>query len=142
LVKKNIEYKRVYRVIDVNLNRAREGLRVCEDVARFILSGKDLAKKIRSIRQSITRTIKVNPEIFRQAISCRDTNTDFGRQADYLEKKRDSVSDTFAANFQRAKEAARALEEFTKLIDKNISNKFKRIRFRIYSLEKETFKKF
>ena len=40
------------------------------------------------------------------------------------------------ANFRRVEEAERSLEEFSKLIIPSLSEKFKKIRFQTYSLEK------
>ena len=45
--------KRVYRVIDANFNRAREGLRVCEEFARFFLNDKVLTENAKKIRNRI-----------------------------------------------------------------------------------------
>ena len=53
--------KKIYRVIDANLNRAKEGLRVCEDTVRFILKDKILTKKIKKLRHDITR-IAADPD--------------------------------------------------------------------------------
>lgn len=127
----------VYSVIDANLNRAKEGLRVCEDTARFIFKNERLSRKIKKLRHQITRdTIAGNFNLVK-ALKFRDSDSDFGRKPDYLEKKRKSVPDIFLANFQRVKEALRVLEEFTKLIDVKLSDRFKKLRFRAYSLEKE-----
>ena len=48
---KNSEELRVYQIIDANLDRAREGLRVLEDWARFGLGKNDCVKKIKNFRQ-------------------------------------------------------------------------------------------
>ena len=47
------------RVIDANFNRAKEGLRVCEDVCRFWLDEEVLTKKFKSLRHRLTDEIKV-----------------------------------------------------------------------------------
>jgi thiamine-phosphate pyrophosphorylase len=130
--------KKIYRVLDVNLNRVREGLRVCEDTARFIFKEKSLTRKIRRLRHDIYRIIKELDSELINFINFRNVKDDFGKTPNVLEKKRENIRDIFLANFQRSKEALRSLEEFSKLIDKKISDKFKKIRFRLYSLEKET----
>ena len=48
---------KIYRVIDVNLNRSREGLRVCEEVARFILNNKSITARFKALRHDIQRII-------------------------------------------------------------------------------------
>ena len=45
------------RIIDANLNRAREGLRVCEDIARFSLQNKGAAKTLKTIRHGATNLV-------------------------------------------------------------------------------------
>lgn len=128
---------KIYCVIDANLNRAKEGLRVCEDTARFILRNERLFKKIRLLRHAITRAYQAQNLNIARIIKFRDSPKDLGRKPNSLEKERNNINDVFLANFQRAKEATRVLEEFTKLLDKKLSDKFKKLRFRLYSLEKE-----
>ena len=47
----NAEDLRIYQIIDANLDRAREGLRVLEDWARFGLGNNDCVAKIKNYRQ-------------------------------------------------------------------------------------------
>ena len=54
-----------------------------------------------------------------------------------MEGKRKDLASVVQANLRRAQEALRVLEEMGKLIRKDSAEKFKRIRFRIYTLEKE-----
>ena len=42
------------RLIDANLNRAREGIRVIESVARFILNDADLSKSLKAMRHELS----------------------------------------------------------------------------------------
>lgn len=128
---------KIYRVIDANLNRSKEGLRVCEDTARFILRNERLTRKIKKIRHAVTEAIKSQNLSLKKVLKFRDSDNDLGAKPDYLEKNRKTISDVFLANFQRAKEGVRVLEEFTKLVDVEISDRFKKIRFKLYSLEKE-----
>ena len=48
---KRLEDQRIAQIVDVNLDRAREGLRVLEDWARFALGRKDLVKSFKNFRQ-------------------------------------------------------------------------------------------
>lgn len=52
------------------------------------------------------------------------------------------MQDIIKSSFGRTEESSRVLEEIFKIKDLKISSKFKNIRFRLYGLEKEFFKKF
>ena len=130
----------VYRIIDANINRAKEGLRVCEEIARFILDSHNLTSEFKRLRHKINAILKYlpkNTELFKE----RDSLADVGRKIYINELKRRNCQDIFFANMQRVKESIRVLEEFTKLINKNAAVKFKRLRFDIYELEKNAAKK-
>ena len=45
------EDKRVAQIIDANLDRAREGLRVLEDWSRFAIGREDFVLKLKNLRQ-------------------------------------------------------------------------------------------
>lgn len=126
----------VYRVIDANINRLKEGLRVCEEITRFILNSRAFTsefKKIRHRTDAILRCFPGHMALFQERESLRDV----GGRIYGNELKRKSYQDIFFANIQRAKESVRVLEEFTKLIDKNIAVKLKRLRYDLYELEKK-----
>ena len=48
---KDAEDLRIYQIIDANLDRAREGLRVLEDWARFGLGQEKIVERIKNFRQ-------------------------------------------------------------------------------------------
>ena len=48
------EKKAILRALDANCNRAREGFRVAEDVARFILNDAPLLGRIKKLRHSVS----------------------------------------------------------------------------------------
>jgi thiamine-phosphate pyrophosphorylase len=125
--------EKLYRIIDANLNRSREGLRVCEEIARFVLDDGGLTKEFKSIRHGISDCIKLYPPRLRGIVSARDSGCDVGRGKQAIEKKHDGWKDVSAANMERVKESLRALEEFSNRIDKKISDKFKKLRFRSYN---------
>mgnify|MGYP001572974011 CR=1 FL=1 len=132
--------KVIYRVIDANINRLKEGLRVCEEITRFILDNYNLTsefKKIRHKAEVILKYLPRNTELFRE----RESLGDVGRKIYINELKRRNYQDIFFANMQRAKESIRVLEEFSKLINKDIAVKFKRLRYNIYELEKKATKR-
>jgi len=134
--------KGIYRVIDANINRTKEGLRVCEEITRFIIDDRGLTSQFKKIRHridSIVGNLRNNPRLLRD----RDSLKDVGRTIkSRSELKRSDFRDIFFANIQRAKESIRVLEEFSKLDNVFVALKFKAIRYGIYELEKKAIKKF
>jgi thiamine-phosphate pyrophosphorylase len=129
--------KKIYRILDANLNRAREGLRVVEEVARLYRQDKKLSKSLKNLRHRITKT---SQKYFDQKLllKYRDSQKDIGAKGmGFYEGKRKDVGTIVQANLRRAEEALRVLEEFGKIIDKNSAEDFKKLRFRLYTLEKE-----
>jgi len=132
-----VDKKNLYRILDANLNRAREGIRVVEDVARLHSNSESLARKFKSLRHRIT---KIAQESFEQdkLLFFRDSKGDVGAKGmGKMERKRRDLAGVVQANLRRSQEALRVLEEMGKLIKKDSAAKFKRVRFRIYTLEKE-----
>lgn len=132
--------RKILRIIDANYNRAKEALRVIEDIARFLWSDKKITRKIKSLRHSLTIPFK-NKILFRKMILERDSKKDVGKSVDEHELKRKKINDILYANFQRAKESMRVLEEIFKIIDKKSVYKLKNIRYNLYSLEKSAQKR-
>lgn len=128
--------KGVYRIIDANLNRVMEGMRVCEDIIRFSSDNEELTYKLKDLRHDVFNAIKaLHREHLEELVSSRDLN-DVGRKSTESEKGRDSLADLFLANSQRGKESLRVLEEVLKLFDADLSQKFKGFRFDLYEVEK------
>jgi hypothetical protein len=136
-----VKNKNILRIIDANLNRAKEGLRVCEDITRFILNDSASTRALKLLRHKI-QEITANSNIDKNSLcSARDIRGDCGMDFCVLEKK-DAWQSVFAANMQRAKEALRVLEEFSKLFKGNTGERFKRLRFRLYAQEKRLTEKY
>ncbi len=134
--------QKIYRIIDANLNRSREGLRVCEEIARFVLDDRTLTKEFKTLRHRITNSIRYYPAQLKDIISTRDSEKDVGRARNPLESKRCDWKEISLANLERVKESLRVLEEFSKLIDKKIADRFKRSRFKAYDIEKRLTARF
>jgi len=133
--------KGVYRIIDANLNRVMEGIRVSEDIIRFSSNNECLTLKLKNLRHEIFEAIKdLRKEHLEELVSSRDLN-DVGMKSTESEKKRDNLVDLFLANTQRGKESLRVLEEVLKLFDQGLSQKFKKFRFKLYEIEKTAVKK-
>ena len=132
----------IYRIIDANLNRSREGLRVCEDITRFALGSKTLTEELKSIRHSISDIAKGSTKGLRALPASRDSEGDVLRRSGFeSEMKRRGLPDVFAANIERVKESLRVLEELFKLIDIRSSSKLCGLRFRVYAIEKKAMKR-
>jgi thiamine-phosphate pyrophosphorylase len=130
----------IYRIIDANLNRVKEGLRVCEEIARFILNNHKLTADFKQARHDIEGIVRKAYSSLK-LLKERNSHTDVGRLNSRGELKRKDFRDIFQANIQRAKESLRVLEEFSKLIDSKAALRFKQIRYKIYEIEKDSFKK-
>ena len=118
------------RLIDANLNRIREGIRVVEDIYRYIYNNKKIALELKTLRHQAR--IKLNNKLLKS----RDIQNDVLKLTISSEKNRDNLKSILIANFKRAEESARVLEEFGKLIDIETSSNFKNIRYKLYHLEK------
>lgn len=128
--------KGVYRIIDANLNRVMEGIRVCEDITRFSSNNAPLTIKLKDLRHDVFNAIKdLRKEHLEELVSSRDIN-DVGFRSTESEMDRENLVDLFLANTQRGKESLRVLEEVLKLFDPGLSKKFKKFRFKLYDIEK------
>ena len=122
------------------MNRAKEGLRVCEEITRFILDDHKLTALFKDIRHEVDRRARKIYSTWK-LISQRASNSDVGKLNSCGELNRCNVKDIFFANIQRAKESLRVLEEFSKLVDAKTALDFKQLRYKVYEIEKVSFKK-
>ena len=132
------------RLIDANLNRLREGIRVLEDIARYILNDLPLASSLKTLRHK-ARISDLNH--LQSLLQHRDIKNDILKISTPSEKKRENLRDIALANFKRSEESARVLEEIFKLdsiIEIAESNEvceiFKAIRYELYDIEIAYFK--
>ncbi len=121
----------VFRVIDANLNRLKEGIRVVEDLLRYFQNNKELSKRLKSLRH-LARYDDINT-----LLKHRDSINDVLRPTTQSEMDRVDLKSIVIANFKRAEESSRVLEELFKLHDATQSENFKHIRYELYDLEKE-----
>jgi thiamine-phosphate pyrophosphorylase len=131
------DIKKIYRICDANLNRAKEGLRVVEEYIRFYIEDEKMLKDIRDVRHKIS---EISKEIYPKILIERNVVLDHG--AKIIEKKRDDLKSVITANFKRVQEALRVLEEFSKLPEiSDEAHAFKNLRFKVYELEQQLFLK-
>ena len=129
--------KIIDRIIDANINRAKEGLRVCEEISRFILTSRSLTVQLKKCRHKVDVFLKkLSPSntLLRQ----RDSRKDIGFNIYVNELKRKNYRDILFANLQRVKESVRVLEEFSKLLNVKSAVRFKNIRYSLYEIEKRS----
>ena len=117
------------RLIDANLNRLREGIRVVEDIFRYVYNDKQTAIKLKELRH-LSRL-----ENYIELLETRDVKNDVLRSSIKSEQNRTDLYSILIANFKRAQESSRVLEEFCKLISVEDSENFKYIRYELYNLE-------
>ena len=129
--------KRFIRILDTNLNRCKEGLRVVEDTCRFIFCDETLYKKIRKVRHLSSKYLT---DQYEQMLYARDSIKDSGRKA--KEQSRQNFKNIVIANFKRAEESLRVLEEYSKIIDFDIALKYKALRYEVYTIEKKMLLKY
>ena len=117
------------RILDTNLNRTKEGLRVIEDSARFVFNNEEIYKQLRTIRHKAATLLKNE---YDQMLSSRDSVTDVGRKA--KEDTRADLKNIIIANFKRVEESLRVLEEYSKLINFETALNYKELRYSIYQI--------
>ena len=129
--------KKLIRILDANSNRAREALRVCEEITRFILNHRRFSSQLKNMRHDITSAVKRLPVPYKVFLAGRESKHDVGNDMVVYHKRAINYTDLFISNMKRAQEAVRVLEEFSKVISKNTSRHFQKIRFALYQLEKK-----
>ncbi|WP_324171730.1 thiamine-phosphate pyrophosphorylase [Sulfurimonas sp.] len=121
----------LFRVCDANLNRLKEGIRVVEDIMRYRDNNKTLSKKLKELRH------KARIQETTELLTNRDSINDVLRPSTKSEQTRTDIKSIILANFKRAQESSRVLEELFKLNNIAYSENFKYIRYELYTLEKE-----
>lgn len=136
---------KIQRLLDANVNRAREGLRVLEDICRFILDDTELTDEIKSIRHSLKDLVGISDALL---VASRGSDEDVARERPV--PQRADLRGIVTANAKRSAEALRVLEEFSAhgrpdayASDtpspagmSRLGSKIKDLRYRIYDLEK------
>jgi thiamine-phosphate pyrophosphorylase len=123
------------RIIDANLNRIGEGLRVLEEFARLSLNDAELTRPLKDMRHDM---VAVAAGLQEQLIGARDSEGDVG--ADMLvpgEGNQRDIAATIVANARRVQESLRVMEEIAKVPGLDLeSDRYKKARFALYTIEK------
>ena len=121
------------RIVDANLNRLAEGLRVVEDVCRFGLDETAAARRLKTLRRDATR---LRVTFGMGLLSRRDSVGDPGRRRIAEPIQRTDLAAVVGASFGRAGESLRVIEEMAKLTNPDAARLAKAMRFEVYDLAK------
>lgn len=124
------------RIIDANANRAREGLRVLEEIARFHLDDAALSQTFKTLRHALREAVDALAVSPADRLAARDTPQDVGTglstAAEHLRPTLDTLAAAAAA---RTSEALRVLEESAKFTG-STGEALESIRYRLYDAER------
>ena len=126
----DLEDLRIYQIIDANLDRAREGLRVLEDWARFGLGENDFVIKLKNYRQILGKN---HLEVYKQSRNYIEDNCKGLTHQEQINRK--TPEQIISSNSSRVQEALRVVEEFSRLHNNELSKIASEIRYEIYTLE-------
>jgi thiamine-phosphate pyrophosphorylase len=97
------------RIIDANLNRAREGLRTAEEYARLVLNDAESQQMLKDIRRYLEVLSRgLGPFL----LAARDIVNDIGTRPDADDVKRKDPKEVAIAGLKRTQEALRVIEEY------------------------------
>ncbi len=127
--------KETLRIIDANINRIGEGLRVLEEFARLSLNDTDLTQQLKNMRHEI---LDIDLKLQGQLIDARDSQGDVGADMETAgQNRRSDTQEAIVANARRVQESLRVMEETAKAPDIKLnSDKYKQARFALYTIEK------
>ncbi len=123
------------RILDANLNRASEGLRVVEDYCRFALDDQHLARRCKEIRHGLVTAL--NSISTPTLAAAREAQHDVGAEISTpQEGNRQSLAQVAAASWQRVQQALRVIDECVKLLAPASAGAIERLRYQSYTLAK------
>ena len=123
------------RVLDANLNRGREALRILEDHCRFVMNDRFLTEQVKELRHRLAAASSQIPAGL--LLAARDTPGDVGTGVSAGgEYDRGSPAHVAAVNLKRLQEALRSVEEYGKLFGAGFARDVEALRYRSYTLER------
>lgn len=128
-----------FGLIDSNLARAAEGLRVLDEMARFIFVDSELCIKLKNLRHEL-QAISNNfgPQ---QLLVAREGEDSGKAVSTAFENTRTNSWSLIRANSCRVIESLRALEEFSKIYTPSATTDIKKKRYEMYQLETKLLQK-
>ena len=140
-----IKKQQIYRVLDANLNRLREALRVIEEYYRFIDERPAVCGRLKKLRHGVAGIERAlgRSNLLANRDTAGDCFADKNRPEE-LDRGGGALGALLAANFKRGQEACRVIEEYAKVADgardgSRLSEKAKKVRFALYAFEKELY---
>jgi thiamine-phosphate pyrophosphorylase len=126
----------ILRIIDANINRTGEGLRVLEEFARLSLDDSSLTQRLKNLRHTVLQT---GMDFQKLLLRARDAAEDVGSAMDvHGEEKTKDAPEIVLANSRRVQESLRVLEELAKTPGIGLDSEvFRKGRFDLYTIEKE-----
>ena len=123
------------RLLDANLNRAAEGLRVADDLARFVLDDARLSGEFKAIRHGLVAAVGCVGVDAAVRLLARDTVGDVGTTVTTAgEASRPDVASVAEAACGRAAEAMRSIEEACKVLGAAVpAREVESLRYRVYT---------
>jgi thiamine-phosphate pyrophosphorylase len=122
------------RILDANLNRASEGLRVVEDYCRFALDDAFLTRSCKQLRHALAVEVSIAPGALAAA---RESSADVGAENKTpREGERRSLAHVATANWRRVQQALRVIEETLKLLRAPSARNVEKLRYEAYTLDK------
>ena len=126
------------RIIDANLNRAREGLRVLEEYARLVLGDATLCERGKQARHKLSALASAFGS--KAVLEARDIQGDVGTNVTTdAETARTDAADVARAAAKRVAESLRCVEEYGKIINPAAAAEVEQLRYRAYALEQDVF---
>jgi len=128
----------LHRIIDANTNRASEGIRVLEDLARFSLESEELSRSLKELRHQLQTSIQQLGISQAALLESRDTNQDVGTAitTSNEQSRKEGLVDIASAAAKRAQEAIRVLEESSKALGYSGAS-FESIRYKLYDIHRD-----
>ena len=138
----SVESHSMLRIIDANLNRLSEGLRVLEDLARLQLNDPTLTQQLKTMRHNLLRS---DHTFNQRLLEARNAAGDIGMDIEVPEEeKQHDLPTMLVANAKRAQQSIRVLEELAKTPDTIPGldpGKLQQARFDLYTIEKKLLSK-
>ncbi len=124
-----------YRILDANLNRGLEGLRVVEEYLRFALDDRHLAAQCKQLRHDLVESVGQLPisRLHASRDVTGDVGTTIGTRSEY---RRVDLAAVVAANGKRVQQALRGIEEYAKVVAPQLAPEMESLRYRAYTLER------
>ncbi|MBK8206307.1 MAG: thiamine phosphate synthase [Planctomycetes bacterium] len=127
----------ILRILDANLNRAREGLRTCEEYARLAMNDARSAQAVKAARRAVAECSDLLG--LERLLSARNVAADPGVQPEADDVSRATARDIALAGIKRAQEALRVVEEFSQLENRQAAAAAAKARYAAYEAEQQLF---